>query len=135
LDAWEALSQPELARPDAIDRIRPPQAIVAMAPAVQHEEDHFNGTVPMMNSVSTPSIADGSLPHLEEHEGVRHPKYGAGMIASHDRGVGPGDGTMFVAGTTDWVVGLQRRNWFVEQITRNVLDRLSGSRPTSDIQV
>lgn len=110
-------------------------SIVAMAPAVQHEEDHFNGTVPMMNSVSTPSIADGSLPHLEEHEGVRHPKYGAGMIASYDRGVGPGDGTMFVAGTTDWVVGLQRRNWFVEQITRNVLDRLSGPRPTSDIRV
>jgi hypothetical protein len=36
---------------------------------------------------------------------------------------------MFVAGATDWVVGLQRRNWFVEKITRNVLDRLSDSRP------
>jgi hypothetical protein len=106
--------------------------IVAMAPAVQHEEDHFNGVLPMMNSVSTPSIADGSLPHLEEHEGVRHPKYGAGMIASFDRGIGPGDGTMFVAGTTDWVVGLQRRNWFVEKITRNVIERLSGPRPITD---
>jgi hypothetical protein len=101
-----------------------------MAPAVQHEEDHFSATVPMMNSVSTPSIA-GGVPHLEEHEGVRHPKYGAGMIASFDRGTGPGDGTMFVAGTTDWVVGLQRRNWFVEKITHNVLDRLSGPRPTA----
>ncbi len=107
--------------------------IVAMAPAVQHEEDHFNGTLPMMNSVSNPSIADGSLPNLEEHEGVRHPKYGAAMIASFDRGKGPGDGTMFVAGTTDWVVGLQRRNWFVEQITRNVIDRLSGPQPFAEI--
>lgn len=83
----------------------------------------------MMNSVSTPAIkGDGAvLPHLVEHEGVRHPKYGAGMIASFDRGSGVGDGTMFVAGTTDWVVGLQRRNWFVEQITRNVLNTLSSS--------
>jgi hypothetical protein len=61
---------------------------------------------------------------------VRHPKFGAGMIASYDRGVGPGDGTMFVVGATDWVVGLQNRNWFVETITRTVLDRLSGPRPT-----
>jgi hypothetical protein len=103
-----------------------------MAPAVLHEEDHFNGTMAtMMNSVSNPSIkGDGTqLPHLEEHEGARHPRYGAGMIASYDRGVAAGDGTMFVAGATDWVVGLQRRNWFVEKITRNVLDRLSGLRP------
>lgn len=106
-------------------------SIVAMAPAVQHEEDHFNGTIPMMNSVSTPTIGGAGviLPHQEEHEGVRHPKFGAGMIATFDRGKGPGDGTMFVAGTTDWVVGLQRRNWFVEKITRNVLDRLSGGHP------
>jgi len=34
-----------------------------------------------------------------------------------------------VAGSTDWVVGLQNRNWFVETITRTVLDRLSGPRP------
>ena len=101
--------------------------IVAMAPAIRHEEDHFNATVPMMNASSTPAISGDSvsLPELDEHEGVRHPKFGAGMIASYDRGAGPGDGTMFVAGTTDWVVGLQRHNWFVEKITRNVLDHLS----------
>jgi hypothetical protein len=107
-------------------------AIVAMAPAILHEEDHFQAsTASQMNSVSTPAIkGDGSaLPHLEEHEGVKHPRYGAGMIASHDRGIGPGDGTVFVAGSTDWVVGLQRRNWFVERITKTVLERLSGPRP------
>jgi hypothetical protein len=107
-------------------------SIVAMAPAVLHEEDHFNGRMAtMMNSVSNPSIkGDGTeLPHLEEHEGARHPKYGAGMIASYDRGLAAGDGTMFVAGATDWVVGLQRRSWFVEKVTRNVLDRLSGPAP------
>lgn len=106
--------------------------IIAMAPAIQHEEDHHRATVPMMNSTSTPAIAgkDVVLPHLEEHEGVKHPRYGAGMIASFDRGAGPGDGTMFVAGTTEWVVGLHRRNWFVEKITRNVLDILSGPKPS-----
>jgi hypothetical protein len=112
-------------------------SIVAMAPAIMHEEDHFQAsTASQMNSVSTPAIkGDGTeLPHLEEHEGVKHPRYGAGMIASHDRGIGPGDGTVFVAGTTDWVVGLQRRNWFVERITRTVLDRLSGPRPSQPQQ-
>jgi hypothetical protein len=107
-------------------------SIIAMAPAVLHEEDHFESRhANMMNSVSTPSIkGDGmGLPHMEEHEGVKHAKYGAGMIASYDRGVGPGDGTVFVAGTTDWVVGLQRRNWFVEKITRTVLEKLSGPKP------
>ena len=107
-------------------------SIVAMAPALLHEEDHHNATMAnQMNSVSTPVIkGDGTaLPHLEEHEGVRHPKFGAGMIASYDRGIAPGDGTMYVAGSTDWVVGLQNRNWFVETITRTVLDRLSGPRP------
>jgi hypothetical protein len=81
--------------------------------------------------VSTPVIkGDGrTLPHLEEHEGVRHPRFGAGMIASHNRGIGPGDGTVYVVGASDWVVGLQNRNWFVERITRTVLDRLSGPRP------
>ena len=104
--------------------------IIAMAPAIQHEEDHFNATMAsMMNSVSTPAIkGDGiDLPHLQEHEGVKHPKFGAAMIASFDRGAGPGDGTMYVAGSTDWVVGLQRRNWFVEKVTKNILDKLSSS--------
>jgi hypothetical protein len=106
--------------------------IVAMAPALLHEEDHHNATMAnQMNSVSTPVIkGDGrTLPHLEEHEGVRHPRFGAGMIASHNRGIGPGDGTVYVVGASDWVVGLQNRNWFVERITRTVLDRLSGPRP------
>lgn len=109
-------------------------SIVAMAPALLHEEDHHNASMAnQMNSVSTPVIkGDGkALPHLEEHEGAVHPKYGAGMIASYDRGVGPGDGTMYVVGSTDWVVGLQNRNWFVETITCTVLDRLSGPRPTA----
>jgi len=38
---------------------------------------------------------------------------------------------MYVVGATDWVVGLQNRNWFVETITRTVLGRLSGPRPTA----
>lgn len=102
--------------------------IIGMCPGIRHEEDHFSGTVRMMNAES--NLPDLPEWRLSEHESVRHPRYGAAMMASHDRGIGVGDGTVFVAGTTDWVVGLERRNFFVEQITRNVLDRLGGDAPT-----
>jgi len=36
---------------------------------------------------------------------------------------------VFLTGSTDWVVGLQRRNWFVERIIKTVVERLSGPRP------
>jgi hypothetical protein len=71
-------------------------------------------------------VPDSPAWRLDEHEGVKHPRYGAAMMASYDRGGSAGDGTVFVAGTTDWVVGLERHNVFVEQITRNVLDRLGA---------
>ena len=40
-------------------------------------------------------------------------------------------GTVFTAGTTDWAHGLGGNNPAVEQITRNILDRLSRSRATN----
>ena len=102
--------------------------IIGMCPGIRHEEDHFAGTVRMMNSES--NLPNSPEWQLSEHEGVKHPRYGAAMMASYDRGSGVGDGTVFVAGTTDWVVGLDRRNFFVEQITRNILDRLGGDHPS-----
>ncbi|MFL6179097.1 MAG: hypothetical protein ACJ74E_04510, partial [Actinomycetes bacterium] len=35
-------------------------------------------------------------------------------------------GTVFTSGTTDWVYGLAGHDPIVTQVTRNVLDRLSG---------
>ena len=39
--------------------------------------------------------------------------------------VSPGGGTVITSGSTDWVWGLAERDRHVEQITRNILDRLS----------
>jgi len=36
----------------------------------------------------------------------------------------PGDGTVITSGSTDWAHGLAGRDEQVEQITRNILDRL-----------
>lgn len=47
---------------------------------------------------------------------------GAAVMGSYERG-----GTVFTTGCTEWVRGLEGRDPAVERITRNVLDRLSGS--------
>ena len=41
------------------------------------------------------------------------------MMATFTRG----GGTVFNAGASQWVAGLIHSDWFVERITRNVLDR------------
>lgn len=48
--------------------------------------------------------------------------HGAGMIACFTRGAG----TVFHAGSCEWVNGLKRREFFTETITRNVLNRFMG---------
>jgi hypothetical protein len=40
-----------------------------------------------------------------------------------------GKGTVFNCGSTEWAYGLQGRDMFVERITRNIFDRLSGVGP------
>ncbi len=44
------------------------------------------------------------------------------MMATFTRG----EGTVFNSGTSEWVAGLIHRDWFVEHVTRTVLDRLGG---------
>jgi len=48
---------------------------------------------------------------------------GNGAIVSWKRG----KGEVFTAGTCEWVMGLSRRDWQVERITKNVLDRFGSS--------
>lgn len=40
-----------------------------------------------------------------------------------------GRGEVFTAGTCEWVMGLTRRDWQVEQVTRNVLQRFGAVTP------
>ena len=50
-------------------------------------------------------------------------RYGAGMMVSMRRG----KGEVVTAATCEWVMGLKRNCFYTQQITRNVLDRFTGS--------
>jgi hypothetical protein len=56
-----------------------------------------------------------------DDETVDKVKRGSGMIVCLDKG----KGTVFNAGSCEWVAGLIARDPFIEKITSNVLTRLS----------
>jgi hypothetical protein len=96
--------------------------ILALAPAVVGESDRWQGSVPLLGpdyefDDIVESLGDAAPEFMR---GFRH---GAGMIASFTRGAGE----VFNAGGAEWVSGLTHRDWYVERITRNVLDRFSGN--------
>jgi hypothetical protein len=80
--------------------------ILALAPAVIDEAE-----LPMISAMH----------HGRPPEHLQNP-YGAGMIAAFERG----RGTVFNAGSAEWVRGLTINDHYIDRITRNVLDRLSG---------
>lgn len=97
--------------------------ILAMAPAKLLEEDHeHKGTLLIdgpgsLNMVT--SLLFGKNPTLEQVESI---KQGAGMMATFTRG----QGTVFNAGSCEWVNGLKLRDFCTERITRNVLDKFTN---------
>lgn len=101
--------------------------IIAMAPAVRGSRDLWNGTVAIGAPLDEAeelahAMFNGDTPdHLDT-------EFGSGMIAEYSRGAG----TVFNAGSAEWVSGLMRHDGFTERITRNVLDRL-GSPAAEDI--
>jgi len=106
--------------------------ILAMTPTIKGEEDHTGGKRWINSNVAefehlTGIFAgyyeyfDDELTKFAEGEGLRS-KYGASMIVTATRG----EGTIFDAGTCTWVHGLEDHEFFTEQITRNVLNKLSG---------
>jgi hypothetical protein len=96
--------------------------ILAMCPAVVGEIDRWNGTEAINGPAQEYMDYMGKIFGDQLPEYLRDLEYGSGMIGVCTRG----RGTVFNAGTTDWVMGLAHRDVFVEQITRNVLDRLGG---------
>jgi hypothetical protein len=56
--------------------------------------------------------------------GLEKYRYGTAAVVTFTRG----KGTVFNCGSTEWAYGLQGRDMFVERITRNIFDRLSGAR-------
>lgn len=100
--------------------------ILAMTPAVAGEEDRWAGAVPLGSggtSETSGILAQTTRGQAAETDDWWH--YGSGMMAVFDT---DGGGTVFNAGTTEWVNGLTQHDYYVETITRNVLDRLGKDR-------
>ena len=71
------------------------------------------------------SSADQSLEMASEavygsQSGKQIPQPGAAVLGTYEHG-----GTVVTTGSTDWVSGLKGGDKTVEQITRNILDRLA----------
>lgn len=66
----------------------------------------------------TASVLEGN----EEQPAVERHSRGNGMVVSFERG----KGEVFCAGTCEWVNGLIEKDFYVERITRNVLNRFLG---------
>lgn len=94
--------------------------ILAMAPAAFVEEDHgHKGTFLFDGTGSWDEVSRllfGKNPTDEQKASIRH---GAGMMGVCTRG----RGTVFNAGSCEWVQGLKLKDFRTEQVTRNVLNR------------
>jgi len=96
--------------------------ILAMAPATSVEENRGQpGGSPYLGDLDGVYKATLLL-NADTPEALRKCQYGSGMIASFTRG----RGSVFNAGSCEWVMGLARREFCTEQITKNVLDRCLG---------
>lgn len=97
--------------------------ILAMGPACFCDEDHGNkGTQLFDDGDSWRTVGGmmfGDKPTDEQLESIR---YGAGMMGVSTLG----KGTVFSAGTVEWVNGLKTEEFYTQQITRNVLDRFTA---------
>lgn len=118
LDGCDYTTHAGLPYPTGTDGAPDNLEIIAMCPAVFGEEDLWGGQVPLGAPVAE---VQGILALLFDPLPSRYDgeAYGAGMIATFNRG----DGTVFCAGTTEWVNGLRLREEFTEAITQNVLRR------------
>lgn len=94
-------------------------SILAMSPATldEHAPDGYNGDLFIgqddVNAAATALYGSASPEHTERL------KRGSGMVVTFTKG----KGQVFHAGTCEWVSGLKDSDPYVEQITRNVLDR------------
>ena len=103
--------------------------ILAMAPAVRGEINRrgylLNGPVDDAGALLAASAAGI---RLRQHQALEDNIHGAAMVAVFTRK----GGTVFNSGTTEWVNGLIQNDYFVTQITRNVLNRLGVGNVTVD---
>ncbi|MGY1811440.1 N,N-dimethylformamidase beta subunit family domain-containing protein [Blastococcus sp. SYSU D00820] len=120
LDGCDYTFRAGLPYPTGADGAPEDLQIVAMCPAVFGEEDRWNGEVPLGAPIGEVQGMFEALfdPVPERFAGEA---YGAGMVATFTRG----RGSVFCAGTTEWVNGLRLHDGYTEQITRTVLARFA----------
>ncbi len=106
--------------PTGTDGADPDITILAMGLATNLEPDHgIWGETMYICSADAAFKAQTLFGELTQ-ETLDRSTRGNGVIVHWERG----QGEVFTAATCEWVMGLTRRDWQVEQITRNVLDRL-----------
>jgi hypothetical protein len=99
----------------------PPEGleILALAPATIGEIDRWNGTVALnAPEAEVRALLVDFFGEERGNEEADRRQYGSGMVVACHRGAG----SVFNAGSTEWVNGLIHRDPFIEQITRNVLN-------------
>lgn len=98
--------------------------IVALGLATNTENvPETRGDVSYFNFYGDPAAELVPLRYDDEGvEALDDASRGSGMVVTFSRGAG----TVFHAGTCDWVAGLKRRDHGVETVTRNVLARFTG---------
>ncbi|OHT78298.1 hypothetical protein BKG69_16985 [Mycobacteroides chelonae] len=96
--------------------------IIAMAPAVLGDRGERQPGVPVGAPLYEVADFDRIIYGDNVPGHLRDREYGSGMIACHRRGLG----TVFNAGSAEWVSGLIHHDPFTEKITANVLNRFAN---------
>lgn len=96
--------------------------ILAMNTSGLEEEDHGNKGTRLYAGDGDIAFKVNELYGTDTEELRRQNQYGAGQMAVFTRN----GGTVFNAGSCEWVNGLRLREPFTEKITKNVLDRFTG---------
>lgn len=123
-----------LPEPTYLDGAPKSTQILALAPAIKGEEDHsggkrlVNSPIEQFQHVADSfegyyEFFDDEITKFGRGEGPRS-KFGSAAIVTMTRG----KGTVFDAGVSCWANGLEAHDFFTEQITRNVLNKLSGKK-------
>jgi hypothetical protein len=100
--------------------------ILGTAPAA-----HFTRTTaarpPKPHEPSEEEFIAGRLFGTRDPEVVERIAHGHAVLGTY---TSPGGGTVITSGSTDWAHGLAQRDPQIEQITRNILDRLGPRVPS-----
>ena len=103
-------------------------SILAMAPAVLREENHGNALGRVWWADDDASIVAQGVYGEVTPETLEKVQYGSGMVVEYRRG----KGSVVNTGSCAWVQGLKKRDFFTEQVTRNILNRLGAGEDHTD---